>query len=855
MMAAPAIFAGTVRFVGSGDSPTIGESGSDVSVTNNANNISIITGMDRAALSVTAGFGFLHVGFQGDNGAPGGLTGPLVAGLAAEMDDQDFTFTITSSAAAAAMGDGQEYGVWFEVNGGLFDTPSYTAGGGEFLVGFTNNGGGIWAFITVIGSDFVALGGNTPDFFNYFQGDFDVTGTQYEITLTRTADVWAVTFGSGDAVRYVAGTGNFTTANAIIDFADHGADVNFHGLLGVNLFTGATVTRAELWANNDGAGPIPAGAMTFQCLEITAAGVTDVNSGSVCPTDPPPVFTVQTAASDEAPTEGDAVFVSATATGADTYQWQVDTGSGFGDIADGGNISGATTPALGIDPISQADSGSYRLCATGPGGTVCSDPVAILVQFTTEVFAETWTPVAAGTLLVGFGAFNLDLGTVAGDFTWEAMGFAGPNPVPNIFTLPTVSPAVSFEDDGSGNIVLTRTARGDDWSGQGSDPPGNSLESKLATPIDDDAICSITLSLKVGFSAGTPAAMKVDNQAFESLSGFGSGIPFTFGSLPFVVDRGGSDGSIVFGVGDGSAGDATVNVGFDLALAPGAFGGSGTQANLAVRLSNYSTTLVDTNILGIGPFGGPHTGFPNFQYVDATFSGLADSHPRLFVGINNPYSIGAPSAGTFGIPNSNPPFFMPVAALTPYDIPGGLTPTTFFLPIAASNTSQAGWWMDVIGTTFLSSWSAVYQAPEGLPAFGNGTSSGAAWNQLSPPPNTPGVFIDDLFGGIAGPGSGPFVGAPFSYCVTATFVKDQASKATTEMYYNIIPLDGGPITTGGEVGPIVMGSAFPFNKRITDVGIALGSGAVGVSVDDLTVRTFGTKTVDALGARDWMVFQ
>ena len=98
------------------------------------------------------------------------------------------------------------------------------------------------------------------------------------------------------------------------------------------------------------------------------------------------------------------------------------------------------------------------------------------------------------------------------------------------------------------------------------------------------------------------------------------------------------------------------------------------------------------------------------------------------------------------------------------------------------------------------------------------------------------------------------VGA-FTYRVTATFVKDQVTKATTDMYYDITPLDGGPITTGGFVGPTTMNSAFPYNKRMTDIAVSIGSGLVDGWVNDLSVSTFGVKTVEALGARDWMVFE
>ncbi len=75
--------------------------------------------------------------------------------------------------------------------------------------------------------------------------------------------------------------------------------------------------------------------------------------------------------------EGDAIVFTVTATGSNlNYQWQKDGAP----LADGGTISGATTPILTISSSIDTDDGIYRCIVTGDCGTVNSDAANLLVN-------------------------------------------------------------------------------------------------------------------------------------------------------------------------------------------------------------------------------------------------------------------------------------------------------------------------------------------------------------------------------------------------------------------------------------------------------------------------------------------
>ena len=267
---------------------------------------------------------------------------------------------------------------------------------------------------------------------------------------------------------------------------------------------------------------------------------------------------------------------------------------------------------------------------------------------------------------------------------------------------------MGFADIGGGDIVLTRLARGNDPVSLGGDGLGNSMDATLATAIDDDAICSITLSLKVHFAATTPASMKVDLQSPESLFGVGggAGVP---GSLPRVADRGGADASVIFGIGDGSGRRHALQRRADRPRSVRRRRHSGQPLGAPEQLRHDALRMETSPLADLPPSG---------VYFDSTGAGFPDQHPRMFVSINNPYGIGQPSAGnpgffgtlsvgsflnpiSHGLPNIPflpPPFGDGGPTGGIYDIPAGLA----FFPagpgaIAADDTDVTGVGLNGLG--------------------------------------------------------------------------------------------------------------------------------------------------------------
>jgi autotransporter-associated beta strand protein len=71
----------------------------------------------------------------------------------------------------------------------------------------------------------------------------------------------------------------------------------------------------------------------------------------------------------------------ASGTGPFTYQWQVNTGSGFGDIVNGGVYSGAATASLAITGATLAMTGyTYQVVVTGTCGTATSGIATLTVS-------------------------------------------------------------------------------------------------------------------------------------------------------------------------------------------------------------------------------------------------------------------------------------------------------------------------------------------------------------------------------------------------------------------------------------------------------------------------------------------
>ena len=115
--------------------------------------------------------------------------------------------------------------------------------------------------------------------------------------------------------------------------------------------------------------------------------------------------------------------ITAVVSDADTLQWEVDAGVKDSlRSSSGGAISGATTDTLSINPVDPSHTGAYRIAATNVGVTVTSASSSVNVQFTTQVFTETWDSVVVATLPGG----PLAGAPLAADNGWVTNAGAGP---------------------------------------------------------------------------------------------------------------------------------------------------------------------------------------------------------------------------------------------------------------------------------------------------------------------------------------------------------------------------------------------------------------------------------------------
>lgn len=184
------------------------------------------------------------------------------------------------------------------------------------------------------------------------------------VTLTNEEDLWnqgpiaGLSVLAGEKITYVVRTSGTSIANAgFAIYKNNGENspsdvlLEEYASLGNELNLNAThVVSADndgyvIYAWSYGGGTVEA---TVTCAAAAAA----------------PSITAHPANTTVA-AGGNASF-SATASDATSYQWQVDTGSGFANITNGGVYSGATTTSLTITgALASMNSYQYRLVATG----------------------------------------------------------------------------------------------------------------------------------------------------------------------------------------------------------------------------------------------------------------------------------------------------------------------------------------------------------------------------------------------------------------------------------------------------------------------------------------------------------
>lgn len=142
---------------------------------------------------------------------------------------------------------------------------------------------------------------------------------------------------------------------------------------------------------------------------------------------PPPSITTHPSASTVC--ESQSTSFSIAANNATTYQWQVNSGSGYTNILNGGIYSGATTSTLSLSGVTTSLSGyTYRCVATGAASPAATSNGATLTVNT----AGTWLGTSNSSWS---NSANWRCGLVPGSGTDVTISASAPNmPVVNITT-------------------------------------------------------------------------------------------------------------------------------------------------------------------------------------------------------------------------------------------------------------------------------------------------------------------------------------------------------------------------------------------------------------------------------------
>ena len=150
--------------------------------------------------------------------------------------------------------------------------------------------------------------------------------------------------------------------------------------------------------------------------------------------------------------------VSATGTGTLTYQWHR---AGFGDLNDGGSISGSHSSMLSISNVTLSDAGSYSVTVTNRlGTTVESDPAELTVL--DPYFATQPTPATNSSgATVMFHVVVGGSGAPSFTYQWQKDGnplFDGGN-ISGAFTDTLTLSGISSADQGNYSVIVIGTTQ------------------------------------------------------------------------------------------------------------------------------------------------------------------------------------------------------------------------------------------------------------------------------------------------------------------------------------------------------------------------------------------------------------
>ena len=226
---------------------------------------------------------------------------------------------------------------------------------------------------------------------------------------TQTSSV--VICGNGNTTLNVTATGTNLTYQWQVNTGS-----GFSNITNTGVYSGATTSTLTITAATT-----TMNGYTYQCV-VSNTGCTSVTSAVATLTvnTAPAVATQPTA-----PTicAGGNTTLNVTATGTNlTYQWQVNTGSGFSNISNTAPYSGATTAALTITGATASMNGYTYQCIVSNAG--CAAATSNAVALTVNTAPAITTQPSSATACVG-GSVNLGVTATGTNLTYQWQVYSG----------------------------------------------------------------------------------------------------------------------------------------------------------------------------------------------------------------------------------------------------------------------------------------------------------------------------------------------------------------------------------------------------------------------------------------------
>ncbi|MBN1491259.1 MAG: immunoglobulin domain-containing protein [Phycisphaerae bacterium] len=153
----------------------------------------------------------------------------------------------------------------------------------------------------------------------------------------------------------------------------------------------------------------------YRCVVSNAGGSTNSNQATLT-LKAATAITAQPMAQDVCEGAAASFTVTATGDGALSYQWQ----KNGDDLSDGGNVFGATTATVEIDPVTAGDAASYRCVVTAGCGSIPSDEAPLTLKAATQITTQPQSQQVARGGTATFTVAGSGAGTLA--YQWQKNG-------------------------------------------------------------------------------------------------------------------------------------------------------------------------------------------------------------------------------------------------------------------------------------------------------------------------------------------------------------------------------------------------------------------------------------------------